>query len=84
MTRGAEAISGIDLWVEAGVPAKTILQAMTVNAAQLMGMESERGSIRAGFAADIIATRGNPLEKIDALKQVSFVMKNGVTIKAAR
>jgi imidazolonepropionase-like amidohydrolase len=27
--------------------------------------------------ADIIATRGNPLEDARALKQVSFVMKNG-------
>ncbi|HYR85654.1 MAG TPA: amidohydrolase family protein [Terriglobia bacterium] len=84
MTRGTEAISGIDLWIEAGIPPKTILQVMTINAAQLLGMESERGKIRAGLVADIIATRENPLENISALKQVSFVMKNGVTVKAAR
>ena len=80
-TRGTEAMSGIDPWVEAGVPPKVILQAMTINAARLLGVDKERGALRQGLAADIIATPENPLENINTLKQVSFVMKNGVTIK---
>jgi imidazolonepropionase-like amidohydrolase len=54
---------------------------MTINAARLLGVDKERGALRAGLAADIIATPENPLENISTLKQVSFVMKNGVTIK---
>ena len=80
-TRGTLAISGIDPWIEAGVSPKVLLQAMTMNAARLLGVEKQRGAIRSGMAADIIATAGNPLDDASALKQVVFVMKNGVVIK---
>lgn len=80
-TRGTLAISGIDIWKEAGVPPPALLQAMTINAARLLGVEQERGAIRAGLAADIIATAGNPLDDQSALKKVVFVMKNGVVVK---
>lgn len=80
-TRGTETIMGIDPWVEAGVPSKALLQAMTINAARLMGVEKERGLLREGLAADIIAVPDNPLENINTLKKVSFVMKNGSVIK---
>ncbi len=56
---------------------KQILQAMTVSAAKLMGMEKERGAIAPGFAADIVATPENPLQNIDAVRHVAFVMKGG-------
>ncbi|MGH9945830.1 MAG: amidohydrolase family protein [Pyrinomonadaceae bacterium] len=80
-TRGTEAMSGIDIWVEAGIPPKTLLQAMTINAAKLLGVEKTRGALREGLAADIIAVPENPLENISTLKKVSFVMKNGRVIK---
>ena len=80
-TRGTAAISGIDPWIESEIPPKVILQAMTINAARLLGVDKERGLLRTGMAADIIATPDNPLDNIKTLKQVSFVMKNGVRIK---
>lgn len=80
-TRGSEAISGVDIWVEAGVAPKAILQAMTINAAKLMGVDKQRGLIRAGMAADIIAVPEDPLTNVGTLKNVSFVMKNGTVIK---
>jgi imidazolonepropionase-like amidohydrolase len=79
--RGTLSIEFITSFVEAGVPAKLILQAMTVNAARLMGMEKERGTIAPGFAADIVAMPANPLENIDAVRHVSFVMKGGQVIR---
>lgn len=81
MTRGTEAIAGIDPCIEAGVAPKDILQAMTINAARLLGVEKERGTLRNGMFADIIAVPENPLENINTLKKVSFVMKNGAVIK---
>ena len=81
-TRGTESMTGIDPWVEAGIPPKAILQAMTINAARLLGVDKERGALSLGLAADIIATPENPLENINTLKRVSFVMKNGVTIRS--
>jgi len=50
---------------------------MTTSAARLLGVERERGAIAPGMYADIIAAPENPLDRIQALKRVSFVMKNG-------
>ncbi len=80
-TRGTAALSYIDSYVEAGIPAAEILKIMTINAAQLLGIEKERGTIAPGMYCDLIATDDNPLENILALKQVSFVMKNGIVYK---
>jgi imidazolonepropionase-like amidohydrolase len=80
-TRGTLAISFIDTFVEAGIPAKDTLKIMTTNAARLLGVDKERGTIKPGLAADIIATADNPLDNIQTLKQVVFVMKDGKVFK---
>jgi imidazolonepropionase-like amidohydrolase len=80
-TRGTQAITWIDSYAAAGIPPRALLRMMTVNAARLLGVERERGLLRPGFAADLIATPANPLDNITTLKQVSFVMKDGVVIK---
>ena len=80
-TRGTLSMEFISSFQEAGVPAKAVLQAMTVNAARLLGMEKERGSIAPGFAADLVATAENPLENLDTLRKVRFVMKDGRVVK---
>jgi len=80
-TRGTLAVDYIQSWMEAGVPAADTLRAMTVNAARLLGVDKERGFLKPGMAADIIATPENPIEDIRTLKRVSFVMKDGVVIK---
>jgi imidazolonepropionase-like amidohydrolase len=83
-TRGTLAISHLDSWVEAGVPAKDTLKAMTTNAVRLLGVDGERGAIRPGLAADIVATPENPLDNIQTLKSVFFVMKDGVIFRNDR
>ena len=80
-SRGRLSIETIDNWVEAGIPARVILQALTTNAARLLGIEKERGALRVGMKADIIATLANPLDNINTLKAVTFVMKNGKVFK---
>ena len=80
-TRGTLAAEYVDSWVEAGVPAKDTLQAMTINAARLLGVDRARGAIKAGLAADIIAMPENPLENIQAVRRVTFVMKDGSVFK---
>ena len=80
-TRGTLAISYIDTFVEAGISPKEILKIMTTNAASLLGVEKQRGAIKEGLYADMIATPENPLDNIQTLKKVSFVMKNGRIVK---
>ena len=80
-TRGTLSVEFINSFVEAGVPAKEILKIMTINAARLLGVDKERGAIKAGLAADIIATPENPLDSISTLRKVGFVMKDGKVFK---
>lgn len=54
---------------------------MDTNAAKLLGIERNRGWIKPGFRADIFAVRDNPLEKIETVKDVAFVMRNGKVYK---
>jgi len=39
------------------------------------------GQLKPGFFADIVAVPGNPLDDIQAVEHVSFVMKNGVIVR---
>lgn len=80
-TRGEVAIEFIETWKAAGIPAADILRAMTTNGYKVSETEKTRGPIRAGLAADLIAVPGNPLEAIDALRNVQFVMKDGLVFK---
>ena len=83
-TRGTLTLTYLDNFVEAGIPAAYALKMMTTNAADLMGLSGERGALRPGLAADILAMPGNPLDDIRALHDVSFVMKDGVVSRLTR
>lgn len=67
--------------VEAGMSEAQAIQSATIEAAKLIRMEKELGSIDIGKIADIIAVDGNPLEDINLLSNVSFVMKEGKIFK---
>jgi imidazolonepropionase-like amidohydrolase len=76
-TRGTIALMYLDSYTEAGVPAPYVLRMLTTNAARLLGVEGERGAVRAGLYADLVATPGDPLKEITELRRVAFVMKEG-------
>ena len=80
-TRGEVAIDFIETWKAAGIPAVDIIRAMTIGGYKVSETEKTRGPIKVGYAADIIAVNGNPLEKIDAVRDVRFVMKDGLVFK---
>jgi imidazolonepropionase-like amidohydrolase len=79
--RGEMAMDYLDVWMAAGVPAAQILKCMTTNAADLFRIEKQRGAIAAGLAADIIATPENPIDNVQALRKLFFVMKEGKVVK---
>jgi imidazolonepropionase-like amidohydrolase len=60
------------------------IRTATVNAAELLRMENRIGSLEKGFFADIIAVKGNPLNDITLLQNISFVMKEGKIYKHTR
>jgi imidazolonepropionase-like amidohydrolase len=70
-----------ELMVQAGMPPLYAIQAATVHASQLLKHDKDLGSVTAGKFADVVAVTGNPLDNIGLLKQVSFVMKEGVVYK---
>lgn len=80
-TRGEVAIEFVETWKAAGIPSRDILKAMTTNGFKVSETETTRGPIKVGYFADLIAVPGNPLESIDALRDVRFVMKNGKVFK---
>ena len=57
------------------------IQSATLQAARLMKIENRLGTIEAKKVADIVAVKGNPLENIRAMRDVVFVMKDGVVVK---
>ncbi len=69
---------------EVGMPNYEALKAATVNAADLMNLSEDLGTITKGKYADIIALDGNPLDDIETTLVVPFVMKNGEVYKSHR
>jgi imidazolonepropionase-like amidohydrolase len=68
----------LELMVQYGMKPAAVLQADMINGAKLLGWEGQIGELKAGFYADVIAVKGNPLEDVSAVTHVSFVMKGGV------
>jgi len=67
-----------------GLSAEAALASATVAAAELLGMSDRIGTLEAGKYADLIAVHANPLEDIETLLDVAFVMKGGEVEKDAR
>jgi imidazolonepropionase-like amidohydrolase len=81
LTRGELTINFLQTWKAARIPAADTLRALTLTGYQAAGVIHERGPIKPGMYADFIAVSGNPLEDIDAVRNVQFVMKNGQVFK---
>ena len=60
----------------AGESLQDAIVSATTEAAEALYID-DRGNLEAGKLADIIAVDGNPLEDIEALLRVVFVMKDG-------
>jgi imidazolonepropionase-like amidohydrolase len=67
----------ISKYVELGLSPMDAIRTATINAAELMEIDENLGSIEIGKQADIIAVAGSPLDDITELHDVSFVMKGG-------
>ncbi|MDF0706130.1 metal-dependent hydrolase family protein [Flagellimonas okinawensis] len=70
----------LELMVEYGMEAIKALQSATSLNARVLHFD-ELGILKEGYLADIIAVEGNPAENISTMKNVKFVMKDGIVYK---
>jgi imidazolonepropionase-like amidohydrolase len=67
--------------VKFGMTPAGAIRAATSSAADLIDRSKDVGTLEAGKYADLIAVAANPLERIETLEHVSFVMKGGKVYK---
>ena len=67
--------------IKYGMSPMDAIKSATTSAANLLEMKGDIGVIAPGAFADIIAVQGDPLANIDALKDATFVMKDGTIFK---
>lgn len=68
-------------YVGIGMTEMEALMAGTVNAADAAGIADDVGSLEVGKAADLVAMRVSPLDDINAVLDVRFIMRDGVVFK---
>lgn len=61
----------------AGIPPVAVLKAATINGARALGVDDRLGSIEQGKLADLVVVKGNPLETIEAARDIRWVIKGG-------
>ena len=71
----------VEALVRGGMTPLQALQAATMNGAALLNWSDSIGTIEPGKLADIIAIDGDPIQNINAIEKVVFVMKDGMTFK---
>jgi len=71
----------LELDVQAGIPANKVLQDATLNAARIMKLDGDLGSIAPGKLADLTLVNGNPVTNIGDIRKTALVVKDGVLYK---
>ncbi|MCL6740465.1 amidohydrolase family protein [Sphingomonas sp. RB56-2] len=69
----------MDSMVRAGMPAEHVLRAATSGNAQIFSLP-DRGQIKAGLLADLVAVDGDPTRDIQAIRKVRLVVKGGAVV----
>ena len=71
------------LMVRNGLSPTEAIEAATVNAADLLGLRAEVGTLEAGKSADMVAVAGDPTQDVTRLEHVAFVMQGGAIYRSA-
>jgi imidazolonepropionase-like amidohydrolase len=73
-------VRDLEIMVEYGLAPDAALHIATAGNADIFDL-ADRGRIRPGLLADLVAVRGNPTRDVSALRQVVLVMKGGVVVR---
>ena len=70
----------LELMVRNGMRPDHVLVAATSGNARIFGL-SDRGAIRPGLLADLVAVEGDPVRDISAVRRVRLVIKGGTVVR---
>jgi imidazolonepropionase-like amidohydrolase len=79
---GLELVRELELYVDAGFTPAEALDAATIEAARLQGVDKATGSIAVGKAADLVLVQGDPSRRIGDLRNTRVVMMGGQLMDA--
>jgi hypothetical protein len=89
LVSGTDNIAGLmlhhelELYVKAGIPTADVLRIASLDAARVMKLDKQTGSIAAGKSADFFLVDGDPLAHIEDLRKVTTTVRDGVTFSSA-
>ncbi len=83
-TRGEASLGNLATYLQDGFTPAQVIKWATLNAAQLLGMDKEIGSVEKDKLADLIAVAGDPLKDGTLLLHVQFVMKGGEVVRSPK
>jgi imidazolonepropionase-like amidohydrolase len=75
-----ELVPELRLLCQAGLTPGQAIEAATHRAAELIGVDSDQGTLEAGKRADLVLVDGDPLADIGALANVTAVVKDGALV----
>ncbi len=77
VTPHGENLRELEIMAELGMTPGQALQATTLTAAELMGLQDELGSLEAGKRADVVVVQGDPFDFKTLAERIEAVYKDG-------
>ncbi|MXX77855.1 MAG: amidohydrolase family protein, partial [Gemmatimonadales bacterium] len=81
---GASLHHEMEFLVEAGMLAREVLSAATLENARILNEEENRGAVEAGLEADLVLLEADPLEDIRNTRRIRTVVRAGRALDPAR
>ena len=70
----------LELFVDQGMNEYEAIRTATLNAAELIGMDKELGSIEVGKRCDLVVLEDSPIDDIANLRDIRYVIKDGSVV----
>jgi imidazolonepropionase-like amidohydrolase len=81
--RADDYVAGLEMLREAGLSTAQVIASATADAADALGLTAVAGRLATGLRADLIVVRGDPLQKLAALRDLRLVLVSGRSVTQA-